>query len=118
MMYDTTGGGEKFRKCNGVTLAWWHTYKQALYIIWKSFANELFAPMWHYLYPGHAFYAKPSSLVAVISHLLWLNLTRSKYMPRLEKIMTDESMSKQMRILCEDLKFLLNVAIPVVCLKR
>lgn len=114
MMYDCTQGGKKLRTYNALSLALWHTFKQTCMLIWQTFANELFAPLWHHLYPGHIFFRKPSSLPSVVSHLLFLHMGCSAVLPDLERLCTANNTSSASKIMAQDLLFLFNVAIPVV----
>lgn len=100
-----------FNSCN---LAWWHTYKQAANTIWKTFANDVFAPLWHHLYPGHTFYLKPGSFVCVLAHLLYLQLSREHIIGELNRLLADDNLSLQSRLMLKDLFYLIEVAIPVV----
>ena len=69
--------GESFpaqtlRKCASVNLAWWHTYKHVSGAIWKAFANLIFAPLWHDLYPDSKFYVKAQSPLDHVVHFCHL----------------------------------------------
>ena len=55
-----------------INLAWWHTFKHVCGAIWKAFANLIFAPMWHNLYPDSKFYAKAQSPLDHMVHFCHL----------------------------------------------
>jgi len=65
--YDTSDGGADFREHVSVNLAWWHTYKHACHVVWKFFSRDVFAPLFHHLFPGQHFYEKPKSLSVIVS---------------------------------------------------
>ncbi len=113
-MYDVTGGGARLRAYNSCNLAWWHTYKHAALKIWQTFGREIFAPLWHHLYPGHVFYMNPGSLANVLSHLLFLCLSRDQVQADLSKVLQTPDLSYDCEVMAKDLHFLLNMAIPVV----
>jgi hypothetical protein len=114
MMYDCTDGGKALRKYNSCNLAWWHTFKQACYTIWSAFRQEVFAPLWHHLYPGHWFFKKPSSLGNVVIHLLYVNMSAAHILPKLKELLDNDKLKAQSRTMALDLKFLLEIAVPVV----
>jgi hypothetical protein len=113
-MYDATGGGKALRTYNSCNLAWWHTFKQACYTIWYSFRQEVFAPLWHDLYPSHWFFKKPSSLGSVVIHLLYINMAAEMIVPQLEAMLKEDTLKPQSRTMTLDLLFLFQVAVPVV----
>jgi hypothetical protein len=96
-------------------LAWWHTYKIAVGRIWKAFAKEIWAPLWHYLYPGHTFFVKQGSLSCMVSHMMYVFMARDELQPLLEKVL-EEDLGAASRQMAQDLDFLINIAIPVVLL--
>ena len=113
-MYDQTGGGENLRRYTSVNLAWWHTFKLAAQKIWRKFACDVFAPLWHFLYPSHIFYNKPNSFVCIQAHFVWLMLALPSVQSSIDDMLTRSDLSPAARIFLKDLDFLLNIAIPVV----
>ena len=113
-MYDRTGGGSKLRTYTSVNLAWWHTFKLAAQRIWKKFALDVFAPLWHFLYPSHNFFLKPNSFVCIQAHFVWLLMATPKVQPTIAALLGDDSVRGPARVFIADLDFLLNIAIPVV----
>lgn len=114
MMYDKSGGGVKLRTYTSCTLAWWHNFKHGVHRLWKLFANTVFAPLWHHLYPGHAFYIQPSSLSSIVLHLVYLHQVFPSVAQQISDAMawpnTDPAHIKWL----QDVQFLMDVAIPVV----
>jgi hypothetical protein len=44
-------------------LGMWHSYKHAVNMVWKAYANEFIGPLFHKMYPGSQFRIQPSYLV-------------------------------------------------------
>jgi hypothetical protein len=58
MCYDVSDGGKLLRQNATFWLAPWHNYKHAVELVWKQYANFLFAPLFHHLYPHNKFIIK------------------------------------------------------------
>ena len=114
MMYDNTGGGKLLRKYNSCTMAWWHTYKHALMRLWQVFARDVFAPLFHHLYPGHQFFVKPSSLPSIMVHMIYLVMSYPSVKKNIQVLLNDSSLGPSEAAMVADLQYLLSVAIPVV----
>ena len=56
-----------------VTLGTWHPYKQANIVIWKQWAERIFAPLFHDLIPGAKFKIK-NRLVVISTFLTYIRL--------------------------------------------
>ena len=112
-MYNKRGGGDQFRKFNSVNLAWWHTYKHASLLIWRRFAATIFAPLWHNLYPSAIFPIKPSRLVGVTTHLMYMFLAYPQFKAELDAL-ENEDLQPRLNTFRKDLVFLMEFAIPVV----
>ena len=113
-MYDSTGGGKRFRKFNGVNLAWWHSFKYAAKMIWQQFANEVWGPLWHCLYPGHTYYVKTGKLGSVLVHLLYVQLAYPSVEQALDDLLERDELTLRARAFADDMRYLMRVAIPVV----
>ena len=113
MCYDQSGGGIRFRTFNSIGMAWWHTYKHTCFQLLKVFSTDVFAPIWHHLYPGHHFYAKPGSFACVQAQLMQLHLAYPSIQHHFENIIEQEYNPACYKMLM-DLKYLMEVAIPVV----
>ena len=55
MCFDVSDGGSMLRQNASVWLAPWHNYKHSVELVWKKYANMLFAPLFHTLYPNNKF---------------------------------------------------------------
>lgn len=114
MMYDETGGGVRLRTFNSMNMAWWHSYKHAAFRIYSCFSCEVFAPLWHTLYPNTIFYRKPKNLNNVLLHLMYVHLAFPCVSQRLDEVINSAGTTPASKTFAEDLKFLGSVAIPVV----
>ena len=112
-MYNKRGGGEEFAKFNSVNLAWWHNYKHASLLIWRRFANTIFAPLWHVLYPSSIFPVKPSRLTPVTTVLMYVFYAYPSFKASLA-LLSKEDLAPRFEALRSDLVFLFEFAIPVV----
>jgi hypothetical protein len=114
-MFDNSGGGRRFRKFNSCNLGWWHTYKHAAMVVWRTFAAEWWQPLWHFLYPDCQFHIKPTSFPSVLTHMLYMRIAYPKFKEAIVAIQQDVQTKPKMHILVSDLAFLCEYAIPVVC---
>jgi hypothetical protein len=114
MMYDLSGGGAKFRMYTSVNLAWWHSYKHAVAKIWKAFANTIWAPLWHRLYPGSKFPAKAQGPQEASMHLLYMSRAYPMFRGALEEALLDPAVKAPGKAMLRNIQFLLEYAIPVV----
>jgi hypothetical protein len=80
LCYDISDGGAEFREQVSVNLAWWHTYKHACMVVWKFFSRDVFAPLFHHLFPGQHFYDHPKSLSVVVSMFQIVKLAYANYL--------------------------------------
>ena len=115
MMDHPSDGGKYFRRYTACNLAWWHSFKHGALAIWKRFANDVFAPLWHDLYPGCIFYDTPSSLASVLAHLLYIHQGADHIIPAIRAASQREGLHYASRMALSDLELLVAVAIPVVC---
>jgi hypothetical protein len=83
-------------------------------MIWKQFANEVWAPLWHCLYPGHTFYVKSGNLSSVLVHLLYVQLAYPKVEQTLNALLARDDLKVPARAMANDLLYLMRVAIPVI----
>jgi hypothetical protein len=58
----TNDGAKHLRKFWAPVFGLWHLAKMAMFLVYKHFAYDIFAPLFHFLIPGHEFYIKPSKL--------------------------------------------------------
>jgi hypothetical protein len=97
-----------------MTLAWWHTGKHACMKIWKTFAQSVLAPWWHFLYPSNQFHLKPGSFPMVTSHLLILHHSYPKLKATLKELMDMDDLAPRFMTHAKDCEFLFEYAIPTV----
>jgi len=115
-MYDKSNGCSRLRKFNGLNLAWWHSYKYGITQIWKQFADEVFAPLWHNLYPKHNFFRKHGQVSVMVLHIMYLEMVYPSVKDKLHKILDDAiNLQAKTKVYVMDLIFLFEIAIPVVC---
>jgi hypothetical protein len=96
------------------TLAWWHTYNYCVKEIWAKFANQLWAPMWHHLYPNSKFYVDSTSMPSMCMHFMFMLLVWPEVKPLLMTAKTAPGLTGKGRVFLEDLEFLCEWAIPQV----
>ena len=113
MLYNKRGGGDQLRKFNSINLAWWHTYKHASLLIWRRFASTIFALLWHNLYPAAIFPIKPSRLVSITTHLMYMFLAYPMFKAELDEL-EGIDLPPMLCTLRKDLVFMMEFAIPVV----
>ncbi len=114
MMYDMSGGGVKLRTYTSVNLAWWHSYKHAVGCIWKAYANTLWAPLWHRLYPGSVFYPKARGPQDTSMHLVFLAKSYGAWRKNLDDALQMKTINPAGMAMLHNIKFLMEFAIPVV----
>lgn len=113
-MYDTSDGGREFRKYTSCNLAWWHSYKHCCIQIWKVFANMIWAPLYHDLYPNSRFFIEGSSMPNMVSHFVYMWLAYQNSKQQLEDALVQDGLTLKSKIALEDVRFLCEFAIPVV----
>ena len=113
-MYDETNGGKNLRKYCSLNLAWWHNYKHGAFALWKVFAEELFAPMWHHLYPDTGFYKTYKNLRGVLAHYQLLQLAYPAIKDQLRLDCVNMQLAEPVRLQLIELQFVLDYAIPTV----
>ena len=101
-----------------MNLAWWHNYKHTCFQVYSVFADDIFAPLWHHMYPGHIFYKKPSSFGGVLAQLLCLHQAYPRVRVLLDAVLALDTLRDDIATMAKDLKFLLDIAVPVVHLSR
>ena len=113
-MYDITDGGRGLRQHNVCGLAWWHTYKHCAIEVWRKFANMLFAPLAHNLYPNGRFFLEGSSLVMIVMHFMYVWIAYAGFKQLLEQTLARDDLNDANRTALQDLQFLCEFAIPAV----
>ena len=92
MCYDSSGGGRLLRKFTSINLAPWHNFKHGVELIWKTFALDFFAPMYHALYPGTKFYCKLQSPQEPTMMMLCVAKAYPSVKARVEAVLTKEGL--------------------------
>jgi hypothetical protein len=113
-MYDRSDGGKIIRQNCGVSLGWWHTYKHVALTVWEKFAPTVFAPLFHFLYPGTQFYEKSKNLTHVLAMFQCCMTAYRDIYPQLRRDVADVGLSMDIRRPLEELMFVLDFALPVV----
>jgi hypothetical protein len=116
LMYDRTDGGRIFRTYISCNLGWWHTYKLVAFKLWKEFAPNLIAPLWHHLYPNSQFHIKPSSFSSVLYHYLALHWSYPSFKDELKGLLEvpADQTSRRFTNTVKDLIFFFEYAVPTV----
>ena len=115
-MYDNSDGGLKFRKYCGVSLGWWHTYKHVALTVWKTFAQTIWAPLFHFLYPGETFYPKSKNLTHVLALYQCCMGAYRGICKNLRRDYEDPALSLPVKVAIRELLFVFDYALPVVTL--
>ena len=118
MMYDMSGGGQRLRQYTSVSLAWWHSFKHGVGTIWRAFANTIWAPLWHRLYPSSRFYVKARGPQEASMHLLFMERAYPYFREELKEALTNEDVEPAGKAMLENILFLCEYAIPVVAAWR
>ena len=114
MMYDKSGGGSELRKYLSCNLAYWHSYKQATKMIWKAFANTIWARMWHRMYPGSKFKVINPSPQEAAMHMVYMARAYPYFKSELEAAITEGSADEAGKAMLLNIQFLCEFAIPSV----
>ena len=114
-MYDKSGGGQEMRKYMSVNLAWWHNFKQVSKSIWRAFANTIWAPLWHRLYPSSKFSPNPHSPQEPALHFLFMARAYPSFKDDLNEALEDNQVGEVGKAMLENIKLLCEFVIPTVC---
>ena len=71
------------RQNASIWLAPWHNYKHAVELVWKQYANMLFAPLFHHLYPHNKFICKYPSPQEPTMFMLFIAKAYPVFKPQL-----------------------------------
>jgi hypothetical protein len=124
MFYDESDGARKFREVTASGLEFWHTFKMAYFLVFRSFADSIFAPLFHYTCPAHIFFLHPKRLIQVQEACLRLQL--AYWQPDIQKSMGEllnmkdaDTPKKQQALVAQrqialNLKDLMEWFLPVV----
>jgi hypothetical protein len=112
-MYDLNDGGARARTRVVLTLGYWHTYKQANFLVYAAFAKSFMAGCFHTLFPNIPFWPKPRHLSTIITMLTYIRLAYPAFKERLADALTLEIGTAQTQHLI-NLQVLCEFYIPVV----
>ena len=103
----------KFLSCN---LAYWHSFKQATKMIWKGFANTIWARLWHRMYPGSKFNCINPSPQEAAMHMVYMARAYPDFKTELEAAIAEGSADEAGKAMLLNIQFLCEFAIPAVFL--
>jgi len=115
-MYDKAIGATILRRYVHFTLAYWHSFKHVVHKTWKHFALELWAPMWHNLYPNSLFLIKGKHPGDELLHMLYAAFAYTSIKDDIIRIANREDgpIVESNVQMAKDLIFLFEFAIPTV----
>ena len=114
MMYCKSNGGKDIRENVCSTLAWWHSYKTACYLLYKKFAKSLFAGCFHALYPSNIFYIKPSNLTSILAIFQYIRIGYPSFKAELEEAMINPLLTPKSLAHLRNIKSICEFFIPAV----
>ena len=97
-----------------LNLAYWHTYKQAVKMIWKYFANTIWAPLWHRMYPGSKFNVCNPSPQEASMHIVYMARAYPRFKDELENAIASDGLKDASKSMLLNIQFLCEFAIPAV----
>ena len=113
-MYDKSGGGSDLRKYLSCNLAYWHSYKQATKMIWKGFANTIWARLWHRMYPGSKFNVINPSPQEASVRMVYMARAYPSFKTELEAAIAEGSADEAGKAMLLNIQFMCEFAIPAV----
>ena len=113
-MYDRSDGGRRLRMFTSVNMAPWHNFKHGVELVWHTFAHEIFAPMYHYLYPTNKFAIKYQSPQEPLLHMMLLAHAYPSFKPALTEAKNNPDATLANQSLLADIEFLCEFCIPAV----
>ena len=114
MLYDRSDGGRKLRQFASVNLAPWHNLKHGIELIWKHWAHEVFAPIYHHFYPQNKFCIKYQSPQEPLMHMMLLVQAYHGFKDQLKSGIEMADARRANVCLLRDIEFLCEFAIPAV----
>lgn len=88
--------------------------KMGFFAIYRQFADTFIVASFHELYPGFAFWKKPSYLSTVIVHLTYIRVAYGRFSGELKEALANKSLSKSQKNYLHNLRSLCEFYIPVV----
>jgi hypothetical protein len=124
MFFDESDGARQFREVTASGLEFWHSFKMAYQMVFRSFADSIFAPLFHSACPADIFFKKPKRLIQMQEACLRLQLAYwrpdiQKQMQELMEMKEADTVEKQktldaQRQIALNLKDLMEWFLPVV----
>ena len=111
--YDVSGAGLLFRETFGLTLGWWHCYKQANLILWRFAGPHFLWPMFHALIPRSAIRKTPK-LVTIATFLSYVRLAYPRFRVQLAEAINNPAVTDNNKRHLINLKRLCEFFIPAV----
>ena len=117
--YDASDGGKMLRQNASIWLAPWHNYKHAVELVWKQYANMLFAPLFHNLYPQNKFIIKYPSPQEPTMFMLFVAKAYPMFKPQLvgsiDRLKAGHLVANHKRLAAlRDIQILCEFLIPAV----
>jgi hypothetical protein len=113
IMYDLSDGGQRARTRTVITLGYWHSYKQANFLVYKAFAKSFMAGCFPSLFPNIPFFPKPRHLSSIVTLLTYIRLAYPTFRDALATALSGDVGAAQRKHL-ENLQALCEFYIPVV----
>jgi hypothetical protein len=114
VMYDKSGVGRHLRTFTGCALAQWHNYKWATARICVVFGNDFVGPLFHSLFPDHAFDPKKMSHPSLTSILSIMRLSYPSFRDHLLEARETADLPTRSRNLLTNMFDLFETYIPIV----
>ena len=89
-------------------------FKHGVELIWKHFAQAVFAPMYHCLYPQNKFAIKYQSPQEPLLHMMLLCHGYPEFKANLQAGIIQPGAKRENVVMLRDIEFLCEFAIPVV----
>ena len=112
--YDKSKAGKRVRDNVVPLLAWWHTYKTSLFLLFKEYAKTVFAGLHHSLFPTNIFFVKPSYLTNILLLFQYTRLAYPEFKGDLITALSKNDLSPAVRSYLLNLQSLCEFFIPVV----
>jgi hypothetical protein len=97
-------------------LSVWHTYKNMMERIWKTWLGPVFGPVYHDLFPKDKLFYKPKlRLITTYFHMLMLAYGGQRgFRKELDDAITDDRTTINRRAILQNIKDLFEFFIPTV----
>ena len=103
------------RQHSSINLAPWHNFKHGIELIWKQYAHEIFAPLYHRLCPQNKFAIKYQSPQEPTLYIMMVGKAYPMFKDSLTEAIDVCKEHPHDLALLHDIQILCENAIPVVC---